>query len=252
MSVRRFVVALIATSLVASLAWAKPAPEVRLAPPDQGKTAAFAMYALSRMHYRSVPLDDALSEQIYQLYLKAIDGDRLFLTAADVEEFSVYADQFDDAIRNKALEPAFTIFNRYVERVAERTRHARGLLQQGFDFSIEEVYDYSRKDADWAADSAALDELWRKRVKNDWLRLELAGKEEKEIIQTLDRRYERFQERIGELDSEDVFQTFLNAYAGAIEPHTSYMAPRAADAFEISMSLSLEDRRRAQRQTTTR
>lgn len=242
MFVRRSVVALVVTCLVAGLAWAKPgAPESRLAPlPDQGKTAAFAMYALSRMHYRSVPLDDALSAEIHQLYLKAIDGDRLFLTAGDIEEFSVYTDKLDDAIRNKELEPAFTLFNRYVQRVAERTRHARGLLETGFDFTIDEHYDYSRKDADWAADSAALDELWRKRVKNDWLRLKLAGKEDTEIVQTLDRRYERFQERIQELDSEDVFQTFLNAYAGAIEPHTSYMAPRAADAFEISMSLSLE------------
>ncbi|MFA7541264.1 MAG: PDZ domain-containing protein, partial [Lysobacterales bacterium] len=242
MFVRRFVVALVATCLVAGLGWAKPsAPESVLAPlPDQGKTAAFAMYALSRMHYRSVPLDDALSGQIFELYLKSIDGDRLFLTAADVEQFSVYADQFDDAIRNKELEPAFVIFNRYVQRVADRTAHARGLLETGFDFSVDETYDYSRKDVDWAADSAALDELWRKRVKNDWLRLKLAGKENSEIVETLDRRYERFQDRIQELDSEDVFQTFLNAYAGAIEPHTSYMAPRAADAFEISMSLSLE------------
>lgn len=242
MKLFRPTVALISAVLVASLALARPTPPVsQLAPlPDQGKTASFTMYALSRMHYRSVPLDDALSAKIYQQYLDSVDSDKLFLTAADIAEFDVWRDKLDDAIRNRELDAPFTMFNRYVERVGERTTHVRDLLKQGFDFTVDETYDYSRKDAQWAADSSALDELWRMRVKNDWLRLKLAGKEDADIAETLDKRYKRFQERINELDSEDVFQTFLNAYAMAIEPHTSYMAPRQADAFEITMSLSLE------------
>ncbi len=239
---RRFPLALVTALLVAGLVTAKPAaPPSQLSPlPDQGKTAAFTMYTLSRVHYRSMPLDDALSVKIFDAYLEAIDNDKLFLLRSDVDAFAAYREKLDDAIRNQQLDPPFELFNRYIERVAERTAHARELLGQGFDFTVDEQYLYDRKDAQWAADSAELDELWRKRVKNDWLRLKLAGKQDNEIAETLDKRYSRFQERIGEIDSEDVFQTFLNAYAMAIEPHTSYLAPRTADAFEIQMSLSLE------------
>ena len=239
---RRTRLALIAALLVAPLAGAKPAtPASQLEPlPEQGKTAAFTMYTLSRVHYRSLPLDDTLSAQIYASYLEAIDAEKLFLLRADIDEFSAYERQFDDAIRNQELDAPFEMFNRYVQRVAERSDHARALLKEGFDFTIDEQYPYSRKDVEWAANTAELDELWRKRVKNDWLRLKLAGKKDADIVETLDKRYVRFQERIQEIDSEDVFQTFLNAYAMAIEPHTNYMAPRNADAFEIQMSLSLE------------
>jgi carboxyl-terminal processing protease len=239
---RRFPLALVTAVLVAGLVTAKPAaPPSQLAPlPDQGKTAAFTMYTLSRVHYRSMPLDDALSVKIYDAYLEAIDNDKLFLLRSDVDAFSVYREKLDDAIRNQQLDPPFELFNRYIQRVAERTAHARALLAQGFDFTVDEQYHYDRKEAQWAADTAELDEIWRKRVKNDWLRLKLAGKQDSEIAETLDKRYSRFLERIRELDSEDVFQTFLNAYAMAIEPHTSYLAPRTADAFEIQMSLSLE------------
>jgi carboxyl-terminal processing protease len=239
---RRFSLALATAVLVAGLVTAKPAaPPSQLAPlPDQGKTAAFTMYTLSRVHYRSMPLDDALSVKIYDAYLEAIDNDKLFLLRSDVDAFSVYREKLDDAIRNQQLDPPFELFNRYIQRVAERTAHARALLAQGFDFTVDEQYHYDRKEAQWAADTAELDEIWRKRVKNDWLRLKLAGKQDSEIAETLDKRYSRFLERIRELDSEDVFQTFLNAYAMAIEPHTSYLAPRTADAFEIQMSLSLE------------
>lgn len=239
--IRRTVPALIAALFLSTLAIAKPsAPASQLEPlPEQGKTAAFAMYTLSRVHYRSLPLDDALSMQIHKSYMDSIDADKLFLLRSDADEFAAYERTFDDAIRNQELDAPFAIFNRYVQRVAERSQYARDLLKGGFDFTVDEQYDYNRKDADWAT-PAELDEIWRKRVKNDWLRLKLAGKKDADIATTLDKRYARFQDRIGELDSEDVFQTFLNAYASAIEPHTNYLAPRSADAFEMQMSLSLE------------
>jgi len=82
--------------------------------------------------------------------------------------------------------------------------------------------------------------LWRKRVKNDWLRLKLAGKDDKAIRNTLDKRYENYVSRARKLSTEDVFQTFMNAYAMSIEPHTNYLAPRAAENFDIAMRLSLE------------
>lgn len=240
--IRRITLALTTALLIAPLTIAKPtAPASQLAPlPEQGKTAAFTMYTLSRVHYRSLPLDDTLSTQIYKAYVDAIDGDKLFYLSSDMDEFSAHERELDDAIRNQELEIPFEMFNRYVKRVGERTTHARALLTQGFDFTVDEAYEYDREDADWAASPAELDEIWRKRVKNDWLRLKLAGKKQASIVETLDKRYARFQERIEEIDSEDVFQTFLNAYASAIEPHTNYMAPRNADAFEIQMSLSLE------------
>jgi carboxyl-terminal processing protease len=242
MTIRRTALALAAAMLVATLAGAKPsAPPSQLEPtPDQGKTAMFTMYTLSRVHYRSMPLDDAMSARIYEAYLEAIDADKMFLLGSDVAEFEAYRDKLDDAIRNQSLQPPFEMFNRYIQRVEERTAHSRALLQQGFEFDVEETYDYDREQAQWAASGAELDELWRQRVKNDWLRLRLAGKADADIVETLDKRYVRFQERIGEIDGEDVFQTFLNAYASAIEPHTNYLAPRSADAFEIQMSLSLE------------
>jgi carboxyl-terminal processing protease len=77
-------------------------------------------------------------------------------------------------------------------------------------------------------------------VKNDWLRLKLAGKDDKSIRETLDKRYEGYQSRLKKLNNEDVFQMFMNAYATAIEPHTNYLGPRSAENFDIMMRLSLD------------
>src|SRR5690606_10950764 len=87
---------------------------------------------------------------------------------------------------------------------------------------------------------AELDALWKKSVRNDWLRLKLAGKEPAEIRATLDKRYANISTSVEQLNNEDAFQTFLNAYTASIDPHTDYFNPRTAGLFNQSMSLSLE------------
>ncbi len=219
----------------------EPVRRAELAPTQQQAEAAmWATRYLTRYHYKRMPLDDAMSAKILDRYLDSLDGDRLFFTAADIARFSAWRDRLDDAIYAQDLTPPYKIFDVYVERVAERTAHARALLKQGFDFSIDESMSINRNDPPWADDSAALDELWRKRVKNDWLRLKLNGKADDEIVKTLDKRYARFENRVRELDGEDIFQTFMNAYSTAIEPHTAYLAPRSAENFAMQMRLSLE------------
>lgn len=194
----------------------------------------------SRFHYSPRKLDDALSEQVFDRYLESLDGDKLFLRAEDVAAFEAYRLQMDEAILSGRLAPAFEIFKVYRQRVEERTAAIRAALKQDFDFSVDESYSFDRKEAAWAQSVGELDELWRLRVKNDVLRLVLAGRELDKIRDTLDKRYKNFGERVRQIDAEDVFQTFMNAYAGAIEPHTSYMNPRTSENFNISMRLSLE------------
>jgi carboxyl-terminal processing protease len=218
-----------------------PADPATLAPTaEQVQSAMWATRFLTRFHYKRTPLDDTLSAELYDRYLEGLDGDKLFFLESDLQRFAAWRTTLDDAIYDGDLEPPFDIFRVYVRRVAERTAHARGLLAKGFDFTVDESIALEREDAAWARSAAELDEQWRKRVKNDWLRLRLNGKADDEIRKTLDRRYKSFGDRVRELDGEDVFQTFMNAYATAIEPHTGYLGPRTAENFNIQMKLSLE------------
>ncbi len=229
-------------TLIAPLALsAKPVPvEALKADLGEGEAAMWATRYLTRWHYKRVPLDDAMSQQILKRYLDTLDGEKLFFTQADFDAFNTYRNTLDDAIYQEDLTPAFAIFKKYREAVNERSDYARGLLPKGFEFTVDESLQVDRHDAPAAKDKAELDDLWRRRVKNDWLRLKLAGKSPEEIRKTLDKRYKQYQDRITEIDNRDVFQMFLNSYAMAIEPHTNYLGPRAADAFSIQMKLSLE------------
>ncbi|HSG22137.1 MAG TPA: PDZ domain-containing protein, partial [Azonexus sp.] len=194
---------------------------------------------LTRHHYKAMPLDDALSEKIFERYIKSLDAEKYFFNQLDIEELNGLRTRLDDAILDGDLEPPFGVFNLYAQRVIERYSDARALLKEGFDFSQNESIQFSREKAAWPKSDEEIHELWRKRVKNDWLRLKLAGKDDKSIAETLDKRYEASIRRMERMKSEDVFQIFMNAYTMSIEPHTNYLGPRAAESFGISMKLSL-------------
>ncbi|KGI78830.1 carboxy terminal-processing peptidase [Oleiagrimonas soli] len=210
--------------------------------PTTAETQAAALSArfLTRFQYDAKPLDDAMSEKIFDAYLKDLDGDKLYFTQADIQRFSSLRDGMDDAIWNQDLSGPFAMFNLYVQRATQRLDYARSLLKKGFDFSKKESYDFDRDKASWAPNEQALNDLWRKRVKNDWLRLKLAGKDDADIRKTLDKRYKNYIDRLDQLDSQDAFQIFMNAYAETTDPHTDYFGPRAAQNFDIAMKLSLE------------
>ena len=218
---------------------AAPAPELKPTA-AQGQAAILAARLLTRFQYEALPLDDAMSAKIFDAYFKALDGSRLFFTQQDLDKFTPDRGKLDDAIWNADMSVPFAIFNLYEKRSGERTAYALELLKKGVKLAGNGAYKFDREKAPWAADSAALDTLWKERVENDWIRLKLAGKDDAEIRKTLSRRYENYLDRVHQLDSQDVFQTFMNAYATAIDPHTNYFGPRASQNFDITMKLSLE------------
>ena len=208
--------------------------------PYLAEASKLATNLLIKAHYKKTRLDDALSEQILQRYLESLDPNRVFFIDTDISNFSVYRDTLDDALRKQDLMPAFDIFNIYTQRVTERISHAKQLLDGEFDFAIDETIELDRSEAAWAKDETELNEIWRKRVKNDVLRLRLTDKDSEAIQETLTKRYNNLERRIRELDAEDVFQYYMNSFATSIEPHTGYLAPRTSENFQISMRLSLE------------
>ncbi len=214
--------------------------EQQLAPKTEHRFASrWATRIINAYHYGG-DRENNLSERMFDQYLDLLDGNRLYFTTSDIDDLKRYRPHLHESLKSADLEPAFDIFNRYVKRVNERTAHALAVLEQGFDFTVEEEYQFDRTELDWPESSEALDEVWRQRVKNDWLLLRLADQDDEDIVDRLTQRYTSLDRRISEFNSEDVFQFFMNAYTRSIEPHSAYLSPRSVDNFEISMRLSLD------------
>ncbi|WP_417697669.1 carboxy terminal-processing peptidase [Pseudomonas sp.] len=198
---------------------------------------------LKRHHYSKPPLDDARSIIIYDSYLKLLDPSRSYFLASDVAEFDKWKTQFDDFLKSGDLNAGFTIYKRYLDRVKARLDYTLAELNKGvdkIDFNTKETLQVDRKDAAWLRSTAELDDLWRKRVKDEVLRMKIAGKDSKQIQETLTKRYKNQLARLDQTRAEDIFQAYINTFAMSYDPHTNYLSPDNAENFDINMSLSLE------------
>lgn len=198
---------------------------------------------LQYQHYRQMVLDDELSSRVFDAYLDALDPNHSFFFASDIKEFESLRLQIDNHFRRGELKPAFTLFNRYQQRHAERLVYSLNLLENRYaqlDFSRNEELTTDREELPWPADQKAQQDLIRKQLKNVILSFKLAGKEDKEIKELLIKRYKNQLDRLKQTDNEDAFRVYVNALAESYDPHTQYFSPRVSENFDIQMSLSLE------------
>ncbi|NLG76381.1 MAG: carboxy terminal-processing peptidase [Xanthomonadaceae bacterium] len=195
---------------------------------------------IERSHYRQSPINDPVSSLVLDRFLEQLDASRSYFLASDIAEFERFRYQLDDAVISGQLEPVFAIFNRFQQRNRERIAYALQLLDTEPDFTVDEYFEFDRQKAPWPKSEAELNELWRKRVKNDAVSLMLTEKTWPETREILEKRYQRVQKRNEQVTSDDIFEVFMNSFAHVFDPHSSYFSPRNSEEYKIQMSLSYE------------
>jgi len=191
-------------------------------------------------HYLSRPLDDEMSTAIFDRYFKTLDSSKMYFLASDIKRFEKYRFELDDRIKASNADIGFEIYKLFRTRVEQRQSHIEKLLSKPFNFKKTEYITVDRKEANWENSVEELDELWRKRIKNDYLTQKLGGTDESKIPDNLLKRYNRQKQIVMQTKPDEVFEFFFNSYLSEIEPHTSYMRETTAENFDINLSLKLE------------
>lgn len=240
-----WLVALAATvALLPAAGWptadADNTPSILASDPRHRQVARMVTRFVERQHYSRMRVDDALSATVLDNYLRSLDPGKQYFLEADIKYFSRYRQRLDDVLRDGDLEPVFDIFRLYRLRAQQNLGIALTALATEPDFTLDEYYHFDREELPWITSPGAMQDLWRRRVKNDALNLILTGKEWDEAAEVLTKRYEGLLKRVNRLDSDDVFETFMNSFARTLDPHSSYLSPRQSEEYRIQMSLSYQ------------
>jgi len=238
-------VALVTLPVLAEVAEVKPGTPFKPLSPtrEEAITTQQVMSNLLRGHYERKRLNNDLSSQVFDTLLDDLDSTRSYFLASDVKAFEPFRYELDEALSRGNMEPAFTVFNRFQQRVSERLSFLLTELDKNaksYRYDVNESLNLDREDAPWAATTDDLNDLWRKRLKNSILNLRLAGKEDDDIIELLTKRYQNQLNRVHQSKPVDAYQTFMNAVTRSFDPHTQYFSPRNSENFNINMSLSLQ------------
>lgn len=234
------------------------------APPQDslpsGRIAERVADRLPHVHLNRDTFNDTIATNALSLFIDSLDYDHSFFLASDIAEFQLQATDLDDLVKAGKIDFAQMVFERFKERVTNRVAYANQLLNNSFDLDTQETYRWKRDTAPWPADEAEWNDLWRKKVKNDYVaRLAavqsgvddaaqkttnaVTGAKAAKVltpVESVRERYKQYQLMIeSNLDSEALLQRYLSAFTHSYDPHSDYLSPRGVEDFDINMSLSL-------------
>lgn len=205
---------------------------------------------MKREHLSKHPIDDEISKRGLKLFLKNLDGQKLYFYQSDVDEFMKYADRLDDDLLAGDISFAYTVFKRLLERVDERVVLVNDLLQENFDLSQNDVLITDPEKLHYPKSPEEAKDRWRKRLKYDLLILKNEKTDKGEAKgekldpaaakERLARRYNSFAKRMHQTDGDELLEIYLTSLTMAFDPHSTYMSPSSLENFRISMSLNLE------------
>ncbi|WP_083228037.1 carboxy terminal-processing peptidase [Mucilaginibacter sp. PPCGB 2223] len=239
-----YMLLLLGATLACTAAPRKPMVKVPgstdITPDERQSVVVHLVSEMLQINYKKIPLDDSLSVVIYNRYLKSLDENHNYLLASDVKSFEQFKTKLDDDIKAGDLADVFYMFNVYQKRYLEHVKYSLAQLDKTYDFTKNETFTFDRDNLPYIGTQAEMDDLWSKRVKYDLLNLKLANPDMAKNKETLKKRYENLLSNANKLSNKDVFQQFMDAFTGAVDPHTSYFTPFNASQFNMEMSRSLE------------
>ncbi len=195
---------------------------------------------LKKEHLSNRDLDDQVSQRGLETFLKSLDPMKMYFYQSDVDEFLKHKNDLDDMLLKKDVSLAYTVFNRFLQRVDERLKTIEKLLDETPDFSIDEEMVTDRDLRTYPRDEEEARDAWRKRIKYDLLVLKTDEKEGDEATDKLRRRYNSFAKRMHQFDNDELLEMYLTAVTMSYDPHTTFMSRSTLENFKISLGLKLE------------
>ncbi len=96
------------------------------------RIAQATAHMLEKYHYLHLKFDGALSSKFLTLYLNTLDPQHIHFLQADLDEFEKYRTNLGNMIfKDHDVSAAYVIFERFKQRLQERTAYDKELLGAG-------------------------------------------------------------------------------------------------------------------------
>lgn len=234
---RRSVLALVGLVLSAHFASGqfrsdKPGLECRYIPTiEQG----FLTY-----HVKSSNHDAELEKRVIEQYLKRMDPLKIYLTEGDVKKIEASMKGLWEKAKNKDCSFLSSAQELLLEKVKARAEFAKKFLGKGYKFDPKTEFVYDPDHKPFPKTDAEAEDFLKKYVHfqvSNYLATDLKLDEAKDRVI---KGYDRAVKRTMETTQDDLMAGYLDSFARALDPHSSFFSRDVLADFNIQMSLSLE------------
>ena len=203
-------------------------------------------YVIEKGHYSTLDIDDSVSEKIYNSYIEQLDAQKRFFIQSDIRQFEKYRFKLDDQLKDQDL----TFFNLVYETSRTRIKEVKDyydeIMKNNFNFSYNEDIDLDFENKSFARNRNEIKNRWRKQLKYstlDLISLKLGDSikvidenTRDESMSLIKKNTDDFFDYIEEMDRDDWFANYINAFLNQLDPHTVYFNPEEKDRFDTNIS----------------
>jgi carboxyl-terminal processing protease len=173
-------------------------PSTPLVPgPNDSNITKTAAAILERGHYLRQPINDEVSSKFLDRYLDSpyLDYAHIYFLQSDLDEFEKYRTQLDDlTTRDGDTTPARMIFTRFLQRLQQQYDYVTNLLEtEQFEFTDTNRFVVNRKTLPRPKDLAEARQLWRDRLRHEYLSEKLSTGRPDEIAKIVQEKLKAWQ-----------------------------------------------------------
>ena len=203
-------------------------------------------YVVEKGHYKKISIDDNLSENLYNSFIKQLDNQKRFFLKSDIREFEKYKYLLDDQIKEYDLSFFNLVYQRSKIRIEEAKSYYEELVNNKFNFNLNENIDLDFEKKEYARSKSEIKNRWRKQLKFSTLDIAtlklgdtisvINDRIYNESIAIVKKNTEDYFEFITDLDRDDWYSNYLNAFLTQLDPHTYYFQPEDKERFDVNIS----------------
>ena len=203
-------------------------------------------YVVEKGHYKKISIDDNLSENLYHSFIKQLDNQKRFFLKSDIREFEKYKYLLDDQIKEYDLSFFNLVYQRSKIRIEEAKSYYEELVNNKFNFNLNENIDLDFEKKEYARSKSEIKNRWRKQLKFSALDIAtlklgdtlsvINDRIYNESIAIVKKNTEDYFEFITDLDRDDWYSNYLNAFLTQLDPHTYYFQPEDKERFDVNIS----------------
>lgn len=203
-------------------------------------------YVVEKGHYKKISIDDNLSENLYYSFIKQLDNQKRFFLKSDIREFEKYKYLLDDQIKEYDLAFFNLVYQRSKIRIEEAKSYYEELVNNKFNFNLNENIDLDFEKKEYARSKSEIKNRWRKQLKFSTLDIAtlklgdtlsvINDRIYNESIAIVKKNTEDYFEFITDLDRDDWYSNYLNAFLTQLDPHTYYFQPEDKERFDVNIS----------------
>ena len=203
-------------------------------------------YVVEKGHYSTLDINDDISEKIYNTYLEQLDAQKRFFLQSDIRQFEKYKLKLDDQLKDQDLTFFNLVYETSRKRINEVKNYYEEIMSNSFDFSSNEDINLDFENKSYARNSNEIKNRWRKQLKYstlDIISLKLGdsikiidNKTRNESMTLIKKNTDDFFDYVEEMDRDDWFANYINAFLNQLDPHTVYFNPEDKDRFDTNIS----------------